>query len=125
MEQELANTNFQIRSDNMKKLLGAALLGASLLAFNVGSASAASTCPFANEAQNFGGNTGTQQLNPANNQGLNNLVQQALANNNNSKGVPAKQSTCPAQLFNAPASQQAKAPALSFNGFPSFMNCFK
>ncbi|WP_047151464.1 hypothetical protein [Aneurinibacillus tyrosinisolvens] len=109
----------------MKRLLGATLLGASLLVFNVGSASAASTCPFANGAQNFGSNTGTQQLNPANDQGLNNLVQQAFANNNNITGVPAKQSNCPAQLFNAPASQQAKTPAQSFSGFPSFMNCFK
>ncbi|WP_047154175.1 hypothetical protein [Aneurinibacillus tyrosinisolvens] len=107
----------------MKKLLGAALLGASLLGFNVGTASAASTCPFANGAQNFGSNIGTQQLNPANNQGLNNLVQQALGNK--SQGVPAKPSTCPAQNVTMPASQQAKAPVLSFNEFPSFVTCFK
>jgi hypothetical protein len=94
----------------MKKLLAAVtILGASLLTFGAGSASAATTCPFANGAQNFGSNPVTYQLNSANYGDLSNLVQQVLGNNNNIKGVPVQQSdstsNCPIQqfTFNCPA----------------------
>lgn len=87
----------------MKKLLATVtILGASLLTFGAGSASAATNCPFVNGAQNFGSTPATHQLNSANNGDLNNLVQQVLGNNN--KGVPVEQSKsksdCPVQLFN-------------------------
>ncbi|ERI04722.1 hypothetical protein [Aneurinibacillus aneurinilyticus] len=87
----------------MKKLLATVtILGASLLTFGAGSASAATNCPFVNGAQNFGSTPAAHQLNSANNGDLNNLVQQILGNNN--KEVPVKQSNsasnCPIQLFN-------------------------
>jgi hypothetical protein len=93
----------------MKKLLAAALLGTSLLAINVGSASAATNCPFSNGAQNAASNAGTNPLSLANNNGnLNNFVQQLFGKNNNSNGFPAQLSNNPSLQFNNCPAQQAQ-----------------
>jgi hypothetical protein len=101
----------QFRSDTkMKKLLAAALLGASLLAINVGSASAATNCPFSNGLQNFGSNLGTNQgtnqLNLGNSANLNNFVQQLFGQNNNGNVSPLQQFNGPVQQSNCPIQQQ-------------------
>ncbi|WCK56379.1 hypothetical protein PP175_10935 [Aneurinibacillus sp. Ricciae_BoGa-3] len=98
----------------MKKLLAAALLGASLLAINVGSASAATSCPFSNGAQNFAPNVVTSPFSSTNNGNLNNFMQQLFGKNNNSNGLPAQLSTTPVQQSNCPL-QQSNFPVAPFN----------
>jgi hypothetical protein len=98
----------------MKKLLAAAVLGASLLAINVGTASAATNCPFSNGLQNLGSNLGTNQaanqgtsqLNLGNSGNLNNFIQQLLGQNNNGNVSPVQQSNAPVQQSNCPLQQQ-------------------
>jgi hypothetical protein len=96
----------------MKKLFAAALLGASLLAINVGSASAATNCPFSNGLQNFASNLGSNQaanpsqFNLGNCGNLNGLLQQVFGQNNNGNVSPLQQSNTPVQKSTCPFQQQ-------------------